>query len=415
MQYLQPATSVVALSILRRRFKMSEIAISVDNVSKNFVLPHEKVRSVKVLFTNIAKRKDRTKEVQHALKDISFEIMKGEFFGIVGRNGSGKSTLLKILAGIYQPTSGRVSIKGKLVPFIELGVGFNPELTGRENVYLNGAMLGFSNKEIDDMYDDIVQFAELERFMDQKLKNYSSGMQVRLAFSMATRSEAEILLVDEVLAVGDAEFQRKCFDYFKSLKKNKKTVVFVSHNMDAVREYCDRAILVNDSKVVEIGPSEKVADKYLQLFNKPEEQIENTNDKRWGTRGAVYTEVKASADEEKIKINAIFRANKDIEKLIFGWQVNTQDGEKVFAANNKMLGTPEALNLKQGETFVYVLEIQNILSKGRYYLDVALTDPVSVVYDWYYNAATFNVTKSKKTSTTSVSPVTKIIVNSNKD
>jgi len=394
---------------------MSEIAISVDNVSKNFVLPHEKVRSVKVLFTNIAKRKDRTKEVQHALKDISFEIMKGEFFGIVGRNGSGKSTLLKILAGIYQPTSGRVSIKGKLVPFIELGVGFNPELTGRENVYLNGAMLGFSNKEIDDMYDDIVQFAELERFMDQKLKNYSSGMQVRLAFSMATRSEAEILLVDEVLAVGDAEFQRKCFDYFKSLKKNKKTVVFVSHNMDAVREYCDRAILVNDSKVVEIGPSEKVADKYLQLFNKPEEQIENTNDKRWGTRGAVYTEVKASADEEKIKINAIFRANKDIEKLIFGWQVNTQDGEKVFAANNKMLGTPEALNLKQGETFVYVLEIQNILSKGRYYLDVALTDPVSVVYDWYYNAATFNVTKSKKTSTTSVSPVTKIIVNSNKD
>ncbi|HMH30872.1 MAG TPA: ABC transporter ATP-binding protein, partial [Methylomirabilota bacterium] len=223
-----------------------EIAISVKNVSKDFVLPHEKVSSIKSIFTSVTKKRNKKADTQHALKDVSFEIKKGEFFGIVGRNGSGKSTMLKILAGIYQPTAGSVRTKGKLVPFIELGVGFNPELTGRENVYLNGAMLGFSDKQVKAMYKDIVDFAELERFMDQKLKNYSSGMQVRLAFSMAVRAEADILLIDEVLAVGDADFQRKCFDYFRSLKGAGTTVVFVTHDMDAVREYCDQAILIEN-------------------------------------------------------------------------------------------------------------------------------------------------------------------------
>src|SRR5258708_34456382 len=218
------------------------IAIKVDHVSKDFKLPHERVGSVKNLFVNVLRylRHTKTYETQHALKDISFEIKKGEFFGIVGRNGSGKSTLLKILAGIYQPNSGMVYAHGKLVPFIELGVGFNPELTGRENVYLNGAMLGFSQKEVEAMYDEIVAFAELERFMDQKLKNYSSGMQVRLAFSMAIRAGNNILLLDEVLAVGDAAFQRKCYDYFMKLKTNKQTVVLVTHDMIAVQKNCDR-------------------------------------------------------------------------------------------------------------------------------------------------------------------------------
>jgi ABC-2 type transport system ATP-binding protein len=211
-----------------------DIAIKVDGVYKDFVLPHEKKATLKSAFTNIF-HSSRGVEVQHSLHDISLEIKKGEFFGIVGRNGSGKSTLLKILAGIYQPTKGSATTRGKIAPFIELGVGFNPELTGRENVYLNGAMMGFSNKEMDQKYPNIVEFAELERFMDQKLKNYSSGMQVRLAFSVATRAEADILLVDEVLAVGDSDFQTKCFNYFKQLKRDGKTVIFVTHNMDAVR------------------------------------------------------------------------------------------------------------------------------------------------------------------------------------
>lgn len=241
-----------------------KIAIKVENVSKDFVLPHQKANTLKSLFTGAYKKNTKkASEIQHALKDISFEVKEGEFFGIVGRNGSGKSTLLKILADIYQPTSGKAYKKGKLVPFIELGVGFNPELTGRENVYLNGALLGFDKKKIDSMYDSIVSFAELENFMDQKLKNYSSGMQVRLAFAVAIRSDADILLIDEVLAVGDEAFQRKCDEYFKSIKADKsKTIILVTHNMDAVRRFCDRALLINNSTVQAIGSTEDIANKY---------------------------------------------------------------------------------------------------------------------------------------------------------
>ncbi|MFQ9338794.1 MAG: ABC transporter ATP-binding protein, partial [Varibaculum sp.] len=168
---------------------------------------------------------------------------------IVGKNGSGKSTLLKLISQIYTPNTGTIEVDGKLVPFIELGVGFNPELTGRENVYLNGAMLGFSNDEIDAMYDDIVEFAELGDFMEQKLKNYSSGMQVRLAFSVAIKSQGDILVLDEVLAVGDEAFQKKCQNYFFEAKRNKKTVILVTHSMPDVRRYCDRAMLIQDGYI----------------------------------------------------------------------------------------------------------------------------------------------------------------------
>jgi ABC-2 type transport system ATP-binding protein len=213
------------------------IAIKVDRVSKDFRLPHQRNLTLKSSFLSMVQpHSKRTIETQHALKDVSFEIKKGEFFGIVGRNGSGKSTLLKMLAGIYYPNEGSIQVNGKLVPFIELGVGFNGELSGRENVYLNGALIGFSRKEIDDLYDEIVDFAELHEFMDQKLKNYSSGMQVRLAFSIATRAKSDILLVDEVLAVGDADFQRKCFNYFQKIKKAETTVVLVSHDISGISE-----------------------------------------------------------------------------------------------------------------------------------------------------------------------------------
>lgn len=240
-----------------------KIAVKVSGLYKSFKLPHEQHSGLKQLIVNILKRK-KGYETQHVLRDVSFEIKKGEFFGIVGRNGSGKSTLLKLLAEIYTPEKGEVSITGSLTPFIELGVGFNPELTGRENVYLNGALLGFDKKQMDDMYDDIVEFAELERFMDQKLKNYSSGMQVRLAFSIAIRSKSDILLIDEVLAVGDSNFQRKCFEYFNSLKNNETTVIFVSHDAAAVQRYCDRALLLEGGKLVKVGKPVDVLDLYLQ-------------------------------------------------------------------------------------------------------------------------------------------------------
>lgn len=243
---------------------MSDIAIEVKNLHKSFKLPTERAWGLKQAIFNRLKGVKGFKE-QKVLNGISFEIHRGEFVGIVGRNGSGKSTLLKTLAKIYFPEKGSVAINGSLIPFIELGVGFNPELSGRDNVYLNGALLGFSNHEMDVMYDEIVQFAELEQFMDQKLKNFSSGMQVRLAFSIAIRAKGDILLLDEVLAVGDAAFQQKCNDYFASLHGN-QTVILVTHSMAAVRKFCDRAILIDNGKIKLDGTPEKVSKAYEKLW-----------------------------------------------------------------------------------------------------------------------------------------------------
>jgi len=239
------------------------IAIKVENISKSFKLPHESSSGVKQAVLNVFS-KNKGYEIQQVLKNVSFEIEQGDFFGIVGRNGSGKSTLLKLLAGIYTPDKGAVHVRGTLTPFIELGVGFNQELTGSENVYLNGALLGFSRKQIDEIYDDIVEFAELGRFMDQKLKNYSSGMQVRLAFSIAIRADSDILILDEVLAVGDAAFQQKCFDYFESLKSNRKTVVLVTHDMSSVKRFCNKAMIISSGEIEAIGSPSEVADVYTR-------------------------------------------------------------------------------------------------------------------------------------------------------
>ena len=239
--------------------------ISVKNLHKSFKLPTERAGGLKQAIFNRLKGIKGYKE-QKVLNGINFDIKKNEFVGIVGRNGSGKSTLLKTLAKIYFPEKGSVEIDGTLIPFIELGVGFNPDLSGRENVYLNGALLGFSNKEMDAMYDEIVDFAELRPFMDQKLKNFSSGMQVRLAFSIAIRAKGDILLLDEVLAVGDAEFQKKCTDYFAAIKGN-QTVILVTHDMGNVRNFCTRAILIEEGKVKLDSTPNKVADAYEKLWN----------------------------------------------------------------------------------------------------------------------------------------------------
>ena len=241
------------------------IAISVKNLHKSFQLPTERAWGLKQALFNRLKGIKGYKELK-VLNGITFDIRQNEFVGIVGRNGSGKSTLLKTLAKIYFPEKGSVEVNGTLVPFIELGVGFNHELSGRENIYLNGALLGFSNKEMDAMFDEIVDFAELRDFMDQKLKNYSSGMQVRLAFSIAIRAKGDILLLDEVLAVGDAAFQQKCADYFSSIK-GKQTVVLVTHDMDNVKKYCNRAILIEKGKIKLEGNPETVAKAYIDLWS----------------------------------------------------------------------------------------------------------------------------------------------------
>ena len=237
-----------------------EAAISVNNISKTFRIPHEKISSLRGAFVNLFKTNGY--EEFNALDDVSFEVKKGEFFGIIGRNGSGKSTLLKILAGIYQPDKGKVKVNGLISPFLELGIGFNPELSGRDNVFLNAAVLGLSHKQIEEKFDDIVNFSELRKFIDQKIKNYSSGMQVRLAFSVAIHANREILLMDEVLAVGDSNFQSKCLEEFNKYRELGKTVILVSHDLPTVRKYCDRVMLLRNGRVEIISDSEAAVEKY---------------------------------------------------------------------------------------------------------------------------------------------------------
>ena len=378
-----------------------DVAIEVQGVSKNFALPHEKTSSIKSGFVNFLKRKQKTVETQHTLNTVSFEVKEGEFFGILGKNGSGKSTLLKILAEIYRPTSGSVSVKGKLVPFIELGVGFNPELTGRENVYLNGALLGFSRKQIDDKYNDIVKFAELEEFMDQKLKNYSSGMQVRLAFSVATRAEADILLVDEVLAVGDADFQRKCFDFFKDLKKLGKTVVFITHDMAAVREYCDRVILIKDGVIAGEGSADKMADEYLKLFNtshsKDKQQDDGTESgRRWGNGDVAITSKSVKVSKDKILFSIGLKARAAVDDVVVGIRLLDDSGAVVSGVStvNINKGAQKSLAFKPKEKATLDFELDNILSNGDFSVGVTVrsTDKITI-YDSWDDALSIKVDK----------------------
>jgi ABC-2 type transport system ATP-binding protein len=238
-----------------------DIAINVEHVSKSFRIPQQRRNTIRERILRFNTR--MTYETFNALEDVSFEIKKGEFFSIIGRNGSGKSTLLKILAGIYTPDKGSVKVNGKISPFLELGVGFNPELSGKDNIYLNGTLLGLTNKEIISSYDEIVGFAELDRFIHLKVKNYSSGMQVRLAFSVAIHANKEILLLDEVLAVGDANFQLKCHQVFENLIKEGKTIIFISHDLGLVIKYSNRALYLESGRPAFIGGPSDAVNKYL--------------------------------------------------------------------------------------------------------------------------------------------------------
>jgi ABC-2 type transport system ATP-binding protein len=374
---------------------MNDVAIKVENVSKTFKLPHSKNDSIKSKLISI-KDRERGYEIQQALKDISFEVKKGEFFGIVGRNGSGKSTLLKLISGIYTPDSGGIQVNGKLTPFIELGVGFNPELSGRENVFLNGALLGFNRKEMEAMYDEIVAFAELERFMDQKLKNYSSGMQVRLAFSIAIQADTDILVLDEVLAVGDAAFQQKCTDYFEQVKQSGKTIILVTHSMDSVEKFCSRALLIHDSKVVYEGDPLVVSAKY-QLLNMRGRKLDSGDDVE--TTGekvqieSVDIEGEAAYDVPQKNRHITVRLeckSKVAQKLIAGISVIKNDGTYIAYFNTEAsLGH---ISTKKNEKTSIVCRLDTgVLLKGMYVLDVALYDTKMKYLDAKGSAASFTI------------------------
>jgi ABC-2 type transport system ATP-binding protein len=351
---------------------MSEdVAVRASHIRKDFMLPHEKTTTVKSGLINTFRKHGKTKEVQHALKDISFEVKKGDFFGIVGRNGSGKSTLLKILAQIYQPTQGKISINGTLVPFIELGVGFNPELTGRENVYLNGALLGFTRKEMQAMYDDIVKFAELKEFMDQKLKNYSSGMQVRLAFSIAIRANSDILVLDEVLAVGDEAFQRKCEDYFARIKKSGKTIILVTHNMESVRKYCNQAMLIQDGVVKILGNPSEIADEYYRI-NLLQDAKSNKAYKKQPKISAKITSKRILCPGDVLKMEIKYKALNN--QPIFAKAYIDLNGQAMMATNPRLLGWKSMITRDTKEHIVeYSLQLKDF-NKGEYKVIAQLED-----------------------------------------
>ncbi len=346
------------------------VAIEVSGVEKTFRIPTHKVDSLKERLTTFNQQDFRE---LRALREVSFEVERGEFFGIVGRNGSGKSTLLKILASIYAADGGRVRMAGRLAPFIELGVGFNPELTARENVELNGVMMGLTRRDARSRLGAVLEFAELEEFVDLKLKNYSSGMLVRLAFSVMIQSDAEILLIDEVLAVGDASFQQKCADVFHEIRDSDRTVVFVTHDMNAVEQYCHRAMLLHDGEIHSIGDAGDVARSYLRLNF---EQAPSAGDGDVAgvaeiTLSDVWLE---SAAEERItnveqgselRFVAELEAHRPVEGPSFGFSFANADGVEVTGFG---LGLPKDVpdRLEPGQRVRVSGEIENRLAPGRY-------------------------------------------------
>jgi len=370
-----------------------EIAIEVKNLSKHFRLPTEKASGIKQAVVNRFKGIKGYKE-QKVLRNISFDVKKGDFFGIVGRNGSGKSTLLKLISGIYEPDGGSIKVNGSLVSFIELGVGFNNELTGRENVYLNGALMGFSVKEIDAMYDEIVEFAELGEFMDQKLKNYSSGMQVRLAFSCAIRAKSDILVLDEVLAVGDEAFQRKCYQYFARLRKNRQTIILVTHSMDTVREYCSKAILIDGGKIIKADSANSVANEYSKLFNKSivaDEGFGSKQLKRWGTGEVRVIKVKAMADEHEIKIDLKIQSTIAVESIVVAVRLSLLSGVLIAGMSTKRMMNYKKLAIKKNEIKQIVFTIPNNLGKKDVNIGTLIaTSDNTVTFDNWDEAALIN-------------------------
>lgn len=348
-----------------------EVAVSIRDIHKEFILPQSKNTSLKQVAVNIVRKNNKV--TQKVLDGVSFDIHKGDFFGIVGRNGSGKSTLLKLIAGVYSPTSGQIEINGGLTPFIELGVGFNPELSGRDNVYLNGALLGFTRKQMDEMYEEIVGFAELGPFMDQKLKNYSSGMQVRLAFSIAIKAKNDILIFDEVLAVGDEAFQQKCVDVFEEYKRSGQTVILVTHDMETVRKFCNKAVLISDGKLIMEGNPRKVADKYSSLN---QEVIDNESNAENEVKLVKYEEIGLRVSVRNRAGSVVKRINSGDElNICISWKADYRIDAfvvNIFKNSGEHL---TAFRLEPESTDNHFkITLAPYLSKGKYRLLVEVRD-----------------------------------------
>jgi ABC-type polysaccharide/polyol phosphate transport system ATPase subunit len=349
-------------------------AIVVEHLAKAFRLPHRKYSTLKE--RALHPFSSRSFDELRAVNDISFTVAHGEFFGIVGRNGSGKSTLLKCLAGIYNTDAGHVELEGRLSPFIELGVGFNPDLPARDNVLLNAIMLGLTRKQARERFDSIIAFAELEEFIDLPLKNYSSGMSVRLAFAVTVEVDADVLLIDEVLAVGDAAFQQKCFEQFEKLKREGRTIVLVTHDMSAVERFCDRAMLIDRGRVLRTGGPHEIALAYNELnFGRLVDAAPDAEG-RYGDRAVA--EIKAAWFEddagERIKdlpqgapctmvMDVLF--HEAMEEPIFAFHLRNEPRHIVFSTSTAWR-PEEAGDFEAGETARVSVRFENWLAPNRY-------------------------------------------------
>jgi len=412
-------------------------AVEFQEVSKRFIVHHERPRSFQELAVSFFRRNNASREELWALRDVSFAVERGETLGLVGPNGAGKSTALKLISRILEPTSGRIAVNGRVSALLELGAGFHPDLTGRENVYLNGSILGLSRREMREKFGDIVRFAELERFIDMPVKHYSSGMYMRLGFAIAIHVDPDILLVDEVLAVGDQSFQRRCLDRINEMKRRGVTILFVSHDLGAVRSLCDRAIWLEGGRVQAEGATREVVDRYLMRVHEKERAdlaaqqappaealpgeglhpepcpeprrraVEGPSEgvsaeggrRRWGTREIEITSVRLlnSAGEETLLfesgqpavIEIGYRVNRPVEAPVFGIAIYRNDGTHCYGTNTDIEGIPT-----DGLKDVGVVRVafdSFAFIEGSYTLDVAVHARDGYPYDYHRPYCTFAV------------------------
>lgn len=358
------------------------LAVEVTDVSKMFKLYHENVKSLKekVLFF-----RRRGYEEFWALEDIDVSVESGETLGIIGRNGSGKSTLLKCITKILYPTAGKIMTNGSIAALLELGAGFQPDLTGRENVYLNASILGFSKKEVDRKFDEIVAFAELERFIDNHVRNYSSGMYIRLGFAVAISVDPDILIVDEVLAVGDESFQRKCLDRIDEIQAAGKTIIFVTHNVEVTKEICSRVVMLEGGRIVKDGAPREVVAYYHHAMESAEEgaergnrQIVVTGIELANAEGATATDFETG---ETMKVRVSFHAAEPVQDPIFGISIEDYRGFTVYGTNTKLKGLELGMLAGDG---VVEFDFKSLpMLEGRYLVSVAIhSRDEQVVYHW---------------------------------
>jgi len=391
---------------------MSDPVIKVENLSKRYLLGHEFQkgeglrhvieRAVRAPFTWLRSggRAHRvTREEFWALRDINFEVQQGEVVGLIGRNGAGKSTLLKVLSRITEPTTGRIHLRGRVSSLLEVGTGFHPELTGRENIFLNGAVLGMARTEIKSKFDEIVAFAEIEKFLDTPVKRYSSGMYVRLAFAVAAHLEPEILIVDEVLAVGDANFQKKCLGKMSSVSTEGRTILFVSHNMAAVSRLCTRAVLLQDGRTVMNGPVPTVVEAYLAASNITRRTWENPKEKSDDSPGRIVSvrvlsldgdEAGALVFHEGVKIEVCYEIFRPIEDLFAMFRIADSSGNVIFPSWDTDKAAEQGRVRHPGQYVAECIVPAGLLKPGHYLVGAGLIIP-QLFYDWHEEIAGFEI------------------------